>query len=281
MQNSSKHYIYKITNIYNKKVYIGQTKNQVTRKYQHFYDLRNNKHKNQYLQNSFNKHGEKEFTFEVIEECNYENVDERERYWIKQYNSTNRKYGYNIEEGGCATKTLSQFTRNKISKKARERFQNPLERQKASEKAIKRFQDPKERERLSQINKGRVHNDEFRMKISQIHKGRKRPKSTRDAISKAISNYVKTPEHCKNISKSKTGTNLGGEHYRSKKVICLDNEMIFDSLRDAWEYFGVSKSTIRGACQRKGRVKAHDGKYYCVMYYEDYINGETHNSFNI
>ena len=29
-------------------------------------------------------------------------LDEREKFWIKEYNSTNDKYGYNILEGGTS-----------------------------------------------------------------------------------------------------------------------------------------------------------------------------------
>ncbi len=279
MQNNDNRYIYKITNTVNNKVYIGQTKNKNERKHQHFCELRNNKHTNKHLQHSFNKYGEGNFTYEIIEHCDISNVDEREKYWISCFSSIDMRYGYNIEEGGCQTKNLSQFTRNKISKKAKERFQNPEERRLASERAKKRFQDPQQREWLRTVNKGRVHGDDFRKKISQIHTGRKRPQSTRDAISKALSNHVKTEEHCKNISKAKMGQNAGGQNSRSKKVICLDDNRVFDSLRDAWEYFGVPKSAMRSACQRKGRVGTSDGKYYHVMYYEDYINGIKHTSY--
>lgn len=232
------------------------------------------------MQNSFNKYGEESFSYEIIEHCNIEDIDAREKYWISHFDSTNDKKGYNIEEGGCQTKNLSQFTRNKISAKARARFDDPEQRRLASERAKKRFQDPKEREKISIINKGRVHGKDFREKISKIHTGRKRPQATKDAISKAMSQYVKTEEHCRNISKAKKGQNAGGENNRSKKIICLDNNIILNSLRDAWEYFGVPKSAMRSACQRRGRVGASDGKYYHVMYYDDYVKGIEHNSFN-
>ena len=50
--------IYCIENIINHKKYIGQSQNVFRRMYNHKNLLRNNKHHNSYLQNSWNKYGE-------------------------------------------------------------------------------------------------------------------------------------------------------------------------------------------------------------------------------
>lgn len=91
-------YIYKITNIINNKCYIGQTRDYKARFQGHKLQLRKNIHDNPYLQYAWNKYGENAFTFEVLEYA--EDYNERERYYIKLYNSTDAKYGYNILEGG-------------------------------------------------------------------------------------------------------------------------------------------------------------------------------------
>lgn len=49
------------------------------------------------------KYGIDNFLFEVIEECKRENLNEREIYWIKQYNSfffDKNSNGYNLTRGG-------------------------------------------------------------------------------------------------------------------------------------------------------------------------------------
>lgn len=55
------------------------------------------------------------FTFDLIilERCqNQQELDERERYWIAYYNSTDKRYGYNIESGGSLGKKENNYLKN-------------------------------------------------------------------------------------------------------------------------------------------------------------------------
>lgn len=88
--------IYKIENLINGKVYIGQSINIEERWQSHLRDLRKNKHHNQHLQYSFNKYLECNFTFEIIELCDIEELSTKEYIWMNKYNSYNEHYGYNI-----------------------------------------------------------------------------------------------------------------------------------------------------------------------------------------
>lgn len=66
--------IYKIINNINGKSYIGSSRNICNRLRCHYYELRNNKHCNKRLQNSWNKYGEENFEFQLVETCNLENL---------------------------------------------------------------------------------------------------------------------------------------------------------------------------------------------------------------
>ena len=79
-------YIYKITNKINEHDYIGSAISFIKRKYYHIYDLKNNKHHSCILQNSWNKYGEDNFIFEIIEEVNKEDLLIREQYYIDLLN---------------------------------------------------------------------------------------------------------------------------------------------------------------------------------------------------
>lgn len=90
-------YIYKITNDFNDKIYIGQTARDIeTRFAEHCAETRGHSR----LHNAIQKYGWQHFKVEEIECVPLNQLDEREIYWIKYYDSTNEEKGYNISRGG-------------------------------------------------------------------------------------------------------------------------------------------------------------------------------------
>lgn len=92
--------IYGIRNKENNMIYVGLSINIHNRWIEHRYRLKTQIHSNTKLQNAWNKYGEDAFEFFVIERCSEEEIYEREKYWIKYYNSCDRKFGYNLSTGG-------------------------------------------------------------------------------------------------------------------------------------------------------------------------------------
>jgi hypothetical protein len=97
--------IYKIENKVNGKVYVGQSIHIEQRWSEHKAELRGNYHHNAHLQSSWNKYGEDNFEFSIIEVFKKINkLNEREIYWINYYDSYKNEFGYNLTTGGCGTR---------------------------------------------------------------------------------------------------------------------------------------------------------------------------------
>ena len=93
--------IYKVTNILNGKVYIGQTKRTLEARWvQHCCDANSRIHCFN-LQKAIKEHGADNFKIEQIDSADSKaEADEKEVFWIKFYNSMEE--GYNASPGGRA-----------------------------------------------------------------------------------------------------------------------------------------------------------------------------------
>ena len=108
------HYIYKITNLINNKIYIGQSKDTDKRWKQHQY-LANSVKKHQYIHRAMAKDGISNFNLEILDiGLNQWHADCLEINYINQYDSRNPDKGYNFSIGGYVTER-SEETRKKIS----------------------------------------------------------------------------------------------------------------------------------------------------------------------
>lgn len=149
--------IYEIFNIINGKSYIGQSTNITQRLSKHKTELKHNKHQNLHLQNAWNKYGEYNFIFNVIEYCDIDELDDIEKYYINVWNLTNNQYGYNIETGGHCNKKLSQNTKQKI--RDAKKGCVPWNKGKTniySKKTLKTMSDAKKGKSLSESTKNKI-----------------------------------------------------------------------------------------------------------------------------
>lgn len=108
--------IYKITNLINNKIYIGQSINIEQRWKDHrSRAFQNNKtYLENHLYRAIRKYGLDNFSFEVIEECKKEELNSEEVKWIKYYQSDNLEKGYNKTKGGADAITLSKITDEQV-----------------------------------------------------------------------------------------------------------------------------------------------------------------------
>lgn len=107
--------IYCIKSVSTNKIYIGQSIDVNKRIRRHKTQLSKGKHENKILQRHYDKYGEDDLVFDVLEYCSIDMLNERERYWIAFFDSMNREKGFNIESGGNEGKIFSEERRRAIS----------------------------------------------------------------------------------------------------------------------------------------------------------------------
>jgi group I intron endonuclease len=102
--------IYCIENLVNGKKYIGKSIDIGFRWNGHRTKFKNKKHANPYFQNSYDKYGEENFKYSIIEICEKEELSEREIFYIKEFN-TKHPNGYNVTDGGEGAAGLKRAPR--------------------------------------------------------------------------------------------------------------------------------------------------------------------------
>ena len=158
--------IYCIKNTFNSKVYVGKAKDIYSRIREHIRLLRNkSKNENRHLINAWFKYGEDAFEYFIIEEFefNEETLKIRELYWIGEYKSTDREFGYNLRRDSSTQMIVHEETKQLLS----EMYQgenNPNYRNHWSEEKKKE---------MSKLKKEQYKNKEVSINIEACKKGPK------------------------------------------------------------------------------------------------------------
>jgi group I intron endonuclease len=179
-------HIYTFKNLANDKIYVGQTKHPERRELEHLKNARQGVEGRLYW--AIRKHGEENFLFEVIENCEDDITNQREEFWITYFDSFEN--GYNSTTGGDHYK-LSEEAKKKIGLAAR------------------RPMSEEQKQKLREVNKGKKpppHSEETLRKMSESMKGKNTgPKSEehRRKLSEARRKWKLTEEQKKKIAENK------------------------------------------------------------------------------
>lgn len=209
----------------NGKIYIGITCNKLYRRWQNGKGYHHNKH----FTNAINKYGWENIKHEVLfENLTKEEAEQKEIELIAKYDLTNRKKGYNCDNGGL----LGSYG-HKVDENARKKISKANKGRKAWNKGIPMSKETKEKlsESLKKRNiKGvnnpfynHKHTEETKKKISDIHKGK-------IPYNKGIP--------MKQESKEKM----------SKPVICVETNTIYYSLSEASRKTKIFVGNISKCC---------------------------------
>jgi group I intron endonuclease len=191
--------IYKIECVANGRVYIGQSKNWRKRWNEHKRHLQNGTHRSKKLQRAWDKYGADKFEHTIIQTCTEHEVDEREIYWISEYDSTNKLKGFNTESGGSTNPMMSEEARKNNSEAQRKRYHlssvylnspEAIEKRRVAHIGKKRGEitrnklSEKAKQRVGEKNPffGREHSTETKGKISNKKRGVSNPKKYKPLI---------------------------------------------------------------------------------------------------
>ena len=104
-------WIYKITNIQNNKVYIGQTIRPVEQRFhRHMNDALNNILDTHFAR-AIRKYGKENFIIEMIDTAkSQDELNQKEQYWIRYYDSVNKGYNETDAISKCGGNTYQSKT---------------------------------------------------------------------------------------------------------------------------------------------------------------------------
>lgn len=218
-----KYTIYMHRNLINNKVYIGQTRDELNRRFKKGYGYRSSPH----FYASIQKYGWDNFEHIVLEEnLSAETANEREKFWIALFKSNEEKFGYNLTPGGCGqpAKKTNQTLRKKVYCKETGQCFNSI-----TEAAL-----------WAGLKKTGGSN------ITSAIKG----------LRKTAGNHPETgePLHWCFLEEELNLPNEKPKKGNAKRVKNLDTNEIFDSVNEAARVYQMSNVSISKSCKSNGTI---------------------------
>ena len=203
--------IYCIFTNFNDKVYIGQTTKTIEKRLQEHFRI--SKYSDYYIHRAIIKYGKENFFIKEIDiSYNKEELNEKEKKYILEYNSFISEKGYNLTMGGEGN-IPNEETHQKMKGE-----NNPM------------F--------------GRHHSDETKKLIGESKKGEKNywfGKHPSEKTRKKLSEWQKG-------EKSYWYGKTGKDNPHSKKVICMETGEIFDAITNVERKYGYHRSGVSRCC---------------------------------
>ena len=232
--------IYKIRNVVDGMVYVGQTKCAVSRRWtEHKRDSKNEKIRaraHSFLHNAMFKHGADTFEVCVLDTgASRKELNEKESYWIQELNSLSPN-GYNIRTGGWDS-TFTEDTLAKIGRISRERWAIPGHKEMMAKISKEINQDPVVRHK-HRVNSTKMwENPDYRLRHADSMKAVVKQKKSVWEERKNLTGKSFTEEHCRKISTSKAGKTINKTEDDIRK--CSERFIRLNKERHADRWFAV------------------------------------------
>lgn len=192
------------------------------------------------------KYGWDNFTHEILyENLSQDEAKSKEIKLIKQYNTRNKNFGYNITPGG------EGYSGKDNPWYGHHHTEETKKKMSEQRKGVPKTEEWKKKIRESNI--GKIVSDETRKKMKENHAdvlGVNNPcfgrKLSKEQIQKMIS-ASKTDEAIVKMKQNKVWYS-GKDNPNSKRVMCIETGIVFDTMKEAAEKNGCSISKISAVC---------------------------------
>lgn len=247
--------LYLITNLINRKRYAGITSRSIYDRFVQHCTQGNS------LTNAIRKYGRDNFTLELISSSNaLDRIKNYEVRLIKSLRLTNRRYGYNLSDGGDLT-AKTESTKRKISKKLKGKPKSESHRKKIQENAVKMGlkRKGKPRPKFSNEWKKNMSSSKLGVKLTAEHKAK-------------IAQGIRSSEKYAKADKGKYFRNSNPQYNpilkskiaraKYKPIYCVNNGVSYLSSKDAAAHLGLNTNSIATAINRSTTI--HGLKFYLI-----------------
>lgn len=193
------------------------------------------------------KYGWDNFSHEIVlRDLEYEEACEAEKRMICEYNSCDRRYGYNISPGG---ESSIPYGERAISEATREEM-----RFKQSESMKEKWKDPSFREKTLTALRENAKRPEYRQHVSDGVKHALKDESLRKQRSEAMKKRLRD-----DVFKEKCVASLRNSQGKiMRPVMCVETGVQYPSIAQASRESGVSISAIhKSATHRTSKTETH------------------------
>ena len=210
--------------------------------------------RNAFFYNEIKKYGWENFDHQIIEDNIYsiEKANEREIYWINYYHTwvgdENCK-GFNLDSGGSRTG-------GKHSEETKKKISNALLGHKVSQETLSK---------MSKSLKGK--SSWAKGKLSWNHGLTKETNESLRKASERMKGFKHTEETKNKLKATAQKRKDDYYNYLNKKVLCVETDIIYDSLKEAAKAVGLKAATSISACL-VGKTNTAAGYHWA--YADDY-----------